>query len=433
MDASDSGSVTKRGSVMRRVIHSFMMAAITVMLALLGSASADARGQIQPSKVLFEGFVRATGGREMYARIDRPTKGQVKGWIYLQHGLMDNSAKWDPIARILLEKGYGVIRIDLHGHGQTLLRAMEKGEPVPATWDASVLAHDLATVLGSLEKKYKIEKPSIVGHSLGGGLTIAMASVPEYANLFGDVMLPIAPYVFRMDWRQIEKIADLNPVTSFWVRSIQQALPDSVRSVVEAVTTDPAMDLAMTKAYGEHGWREVNEDHPEWTEEQRAKWVEESVKSAIAVTKGIRSLDNRNLAGEIDPRFRFTMIAGGKDELLDLPLERELFDRIGKGEDDRLLVVNDAGHFITRQAPELVAKVIVGSVEGKKLKERVTRINAGLKQADDGKDHLLLGKRQGIDQYERDETLPASQRNSSVHSSRNAVGARCESVFAGGR
>lgn len=331
-----------------------------------------------PSTILFEGYIGTSDAREMFARIDRPKGHEPKRWIYLQHGLMDNSAKWDPIAKVLIGRGYGLIRIDLHGHGKTLQRALEKNQATPVAWEARVLLADLANVLATLEKKFGIARPAVVGHSLGGGLALAMTAIREYAGLLGDVVVPIAPYVYRLDWRQIEKVADLHPVTSFWIRSMRQALPHSFRASLEAVTTDPAMDRAMSKSFGEHGRKEVETDHPDWTPEAKARWVDESVRAAIAVTKGIRPLDNRHLASDIDPRFRFTMVVAGRDTLLDQPLEMELFEKIATGDEDRLIMVRDAGHFVTRQAPELIVKIIVDAVEGRGPIERISRFDAGI-------------------------------------------------------
>jgi pimeloyl-ACP methyl ester carboxylesterase len=91
--------------------------------------------------------------------------------ILLIHGITSSSAVWVELMGDLVEAGYTVVAPDLFGHGAS---AKPKG-------DYSLGAHasgirDLLGLLG-------VEKASVVGHSLGGGIALQAAyQYPEYAE-----------------------------------------------------------------------------------------------------------------------------------------------------------------------------------------------------------------------------------------------------------
>jgi pimeloyl-ACP methyl ester carboxylesterase len=91
--------------------------------------------------------------------------------ILLIHGITSSSEVWVELMGDLVEAGYTVVAPDLFGHGAS---AKPKG-------DYSLGAHasgirDLLGLLG-------VEKATVVGHSLGGGIALQAAyQYPEYAE-----------------------------------------------------------------------------------------------------------------------------------------------------------------------------------------------------------------------------------------------------------
>ncbi|MGY1620400.1 alpha/beta fold hydrolase [Geodermatophilus sp. SYSU D00691] len=74
--------------------------------------------------------------------------------VVLLHGGARTSEDWEVAADRLVALGHRPVAIDLRGHGRT---------PVaPWTWDAVVA--DVEAVVGEL----RLERPAVVGHSLGG-------------------------------------------------------------------------------------------------------------------------------------------------------------------------------------------------------------------------------------------------------------------------
>ncbi|MFM9838563.1 MAG: alpha/beta fold hydrolase [Cyclobacteriaceae bacterium] len=90
-------------------------------------------------------------------------KDQGKGFpIVLLHGFCETHQIWDGLAE-QLAKDFRVITLDLPGFGQSQL------PPQPFTID------DIGDQLIGWLSKLKINKPAIIGHSLGGYVALAIA------------------------------------------------------------------------------------------------------------------------------------------------------------------------------------------------------------------------------------------------------------------
>src|SRR3954471_2836042 len=79
--------------------------------------------------------------------------------VVLIHGMINSSRHWEQVARRLAERRT-VIAPDLIGHGDS---AMPRGDYSLGAHAASI--RDLLTAIG-------VERASIVGHSLGGGVAM---------------------------------------------------------------------------------------------------------------------------------------------------------------------------------------------------------------------------------------------------------------------
>lgn len=103
------------------------------------------------------GFVEANGLKLHYTR----TGGQ-KPPVVLAHGVTDDGLCWTPIAEAL-EGAYDVVMADARAHG----RSDDSRQP----WGIAELADDLAGVIRGLG----LEKPYVLGHSMGAVTALALA------------------------------------------------------------------------------------------------------------------------------------------------------------------------------------------------------------------------------------------------------------------
>ncbi|MEI6455399.1 MAG: alpha/beta hydrolase [bacterium] len=100
-------------------------------------------------------------------------KGEGK-CIVLLHGFTESSKIWKHFSEELSDK-YRVITVDLPGHG--------KSECIDGCHDMDLQADVVCAVL----KKLKIDKCLMIGHSMGGHVTLAFAA--KYPKLLGGFCL----------------------------------------------------------------------------------------------------------------------------------------------------------------------------------------------------------------------------------------------------
>lgn len=93
------------------------------------------------------------------------TDSQQEGkTILLLHGYLESLEVWDEFAKLLRKAGYRVVALDLPGHGIS--------EVVGETHSMEFLA---ATVTQLMEK-IDVEKATVIGHSMGGYVALALAA-----------------------------------------------------------------------------------------------------------------------------------------------------------------------------------------------------------------------------------------------------------------
>ena len=115
------------------------------------------------------GFVKSDGINTHYYRT-----GSGASTIILLHGASDNGACWGPTAELLAEQ-YDVVMPDALGHGRSDRLGADFTQ---AKFNRQVVG---------LVKELKIEKPVIIGHSMGAGTAVSLAA--EYPDLPGGIVL----------------------------------------------------------------------------------------------------------------------------------------------------------------------------------------------------------------------------------------------------
>jgi N-formylmaleamate deformylase len=116
-----------------------------------------------------EGKIKTNGLQLHYTR----TRGD-KPPVVLAHGFSDDGLCWTPVAEILAAD-YDVIMVDARGHGRS--DAPEEG------YSAVEMAADLAGVITDLG----LQKPAVLGHSMGGSTTMVLAGF--YPDLPGAILI----------------------------------------------------------------------------------------------------------------------------------------------------------------------------------------------------------------------------------------------------
>ena len=89
--------------------------------------------------------------------------------VVLVHGITESAASFDPIVARLADTRE-VITLDLRGHGESGLAA---------AYDLGAMASDVAAVMAASG----IERPHLVGHSLGGAVVTAAGSMLDVASV----------------------------------------------------------------------------------------------------------------------------------------------------------------------------------------------------------------------------------------------------------
>jgi pimeloyl-ACP methyl ester carboxylesterase len=112
--------------------------------------------------------------------------------LVLVHGITENHHSWDPLVPRLAER-FDVVAVDLRGHGESA--------KVPP-FDLGTLAEDVA----ELTARLGLERPHLIGHSLGGFVVSAMAATIAPASVinvdqplelsgFHTALAPAAPVI----------------------------------------------------------------------------------------------------------------------------------------------------------------------------------------------------------------------------------------------
>lgn len=163
------------------------------------------------------GFIKVAAGRELYIRYVAPKPG--KPTIVLINGLTHNLHNWDKFADKFEQNGYGVLRYDPFGQGETLSKYGMPSDPVPYL--------DQVRDLKVLLDKLNITDPvNLVGLSYGGALSVAFAE--KYPNRV-DKIIPqsmyLGPLKSQDEWIRMQ--IDIYIVQADWVKVMFPWVGDS--------------------------------------------------------------------------------------------------------------------------------------------------------------------------------------------------------------
>ena len=178
-------------------------------------------------------------------RIHYYRTGGDKPPVVLAHGATDDGLCWTRVAR-LLEGEYDVIMPDARGHG--LSDAPENG------YGASELAADLAGLVRALG----IERPAVVGHSMGGLTALFLAA--DFPDALRCAVLEDPP-----------------------LRQASGGQTEGERAAMEAWLLRTRQELKERRAMGREALISVaRSDNPTWSEEELGPWADSKLRVSAA-------------------------------------------------------------------------------------------------------------------------------------------------------
>lgn len=186
--------------------------------------------------------------------IDLPDKSEVacQVWghsgypVVCVHGWMDNSASFQPIAPYLVQAGYRLFCVDLTGHGRSSHR--EDGTPV-MVWVVELV--DIIKELG-------FKECYIIGHSMGGAISIITTSVLKYVKKLVIIDI-VAPLTLKDEYAP--KLLDLaiRERTKILTRK-SRIYPDIDVAVKKMLSTNPYIKESSVRLLVERGTENVYSD-----------------------------------------------------------------------------------------------------------------------------------------------------------------------------
>jgi N-formylmaleamate deformylase len=254
--------------------------------------------------VLVGGEVIANGVRLHYER-----SGSGLTPLVLLHGLSDDGRCWAPVVDAFTD-AFEVVTVDARGHG--LSDAPEDG------YRLGTLAEDLAWVLREL----RLERPVLLGHSLGALTAMALAGL--HPDLPAAILLEDPPPLWLHDGPTPDDVA-LSRSIAAGIVSVKRLTRDELR-------------------------REVTAQNPAWPEAEIEPWIE--AKKAfnlravpLATPEHLAAFDVRSVLGAItcpvtvlhgDP------LRGSMSTVADLEVLRTLVPQL------EVVHIPGAGHSIRR-------------------------------------------------------------------------------------
>lgn len=262
---------------------------------------------------------RATGLPVLPMAYERRGAGEP---VVLVHGLGLNRRAWDTIVPELA-RAREVITIDLPGFGQSPDWPPGLRRDLPTT----------ATVLGAAFSALEVERPHVVGHSLGGLIALALGQ----AGLARSVTA-LAPAGF---WKEAERRYAFAVLAT--ARRIAQTMPDPVAERLSATTAGRAILAGML--YG----------NPAECPPGAVTTCLHALRDAAGFDATLRAGRTPGLFTGPIPDAPVTVVWGTADRILPPRQARRVTAMLPEA---RLVLLPGCGHVPMNDAPELVADVI---------------------------------------------------------------------------
>jgi pimeloyl-ACP methyl ester carboxylesterase len=271
-----------------------------------------------------ETLTQTLHGRKMAYR--RAGEGPT---VLLVHGITNDSLSWEPVIRRLARDGHDVIAPDLPGHGES---ARQRG-------DHSLGAH--ACMLRDLVQSLSVDRVTLVGHSLGGGITM------QFAYQFPEMVDRLALVCSGGLGREVSPL----------IRSA--ALPGA-EQVLPLLTAQPLMDAGMfvASAFARLGFKpgadlaEVSRGLASLGDTERRAAFVRTVRSVVSpFGQRVTATDRLYLAEHLP----FLIVWGERDPIIPVAHGETTHAAVPGS---RLEVFEGSGHFPQLDDPERFSELV---------------------------------------------------------------------------
>ena len=165
--------------------------------------------------------------------------GGNKPPLILSHGITDNGLCWVPIARDL-EEFFDIIMVDARGHGLS--------ESPPTGYSVETMAKDLIGLIEGLD----LDRPILMGHSLGGQISARTAS--------------LAPHL-------VDKLILEDPAFNSGIPLVPHFISKQVmKFLLTRMLINPLKDLSPDEIQAK-----CKKDNPKWSEDEILHWTDSKV------------------------------------------------------------------------------------------------------------------------------------------------------------
>jgi pimeloyl-ACP methyl ester carboxylesterase len=271
--------------------------------------------------------------------------------VLILHGWPDAPCGWDSIASRLQAEGWRTVIPYLRGSGPTSFLS----EETPRVGSGVALAQDaidLADALG-------LGRFAVVGHDWGARAAYTLAALfPERISSVSALALGYQPGGFF-------KVPSFEQSKRFWYQWFL-----CVDGGAEKVREDPVgFARIQWETWSPEGWFDEVEfaktaesfSNPDWVSitlnAYRARWRDDEVRDS-------RYEDGQRRLEKVELISAPTLMIQGVDDCCDPPSESEGLERYFAGGYHRLLL-EGVGHFPHREAPDIVADLIVNHLREK--------------------------------------------------------------------
>jgi alpha-beta hydrolase superfamily lysophospholipase len=115
---------------------------------------------------MFDDFtLRAVDGLEIAVYRCLPDRGEPRAVVQICHGASEHARRYERLARVLADAGYGVYATDLRGHGRTAGSLERFGIVAPNNWER--LLEDTTLLVRHIASAHPGRPVVLLGHSMG--------------------------------------------------------------------------------------------------------------------------------------------------------------------------------------------------------------------------------------------------------------------------
>lgn len=271
-------------------------------------------------------FVQIKQDRELF--VDwMPAKAGFQTVVVL-NGLTYSTKQWDRFANSLHKMGYGLVRYDMIGMGQTLV----KYAPVFRKIELA----DQVTDLKALISQLGLSRVNLLGLSYGGGVAIAFAA--QNPSMV-DKLILMAPFTQPVEGQdqwikgQIWATRQLQP----WNTSSDDELYDFFLKQI-VYTTYPAAEPSVL----ENPFK---------------------LEAVFRLVQGIRKWSFVEAARSL-PTNSVHMIIAGEDQYIPLETLEKFWNEIPSSSRASLMIINDSEHKIPEDVPHYSASWVAEILKG---------------------------------------------------------------------